>query len=59
MDRIWGIGRGANKAMEYRDSWGLNLLGKALMDVRKTLREEDAVDPTTEDGDGDGAVDTA
>jgi ribA/ribD-fused uncharacterized protein len=59
-DRIWGIGRGAKNAMEYRDSWGLNLLGKALMDVRKNLREEDAVDPIIEDGDEvTSAVNTA
>jgi ribA/ribD-fused uncharacterized protein len=57
-DRIWGIGRGAKKAMEFRDSWGLNLLGKALMDVRKKLREDDAADPTSIQ-DRDGAIDSA
>lgn len=41
MDKIWGIGFGAQKAAEVgRERWGLNLLGKALMEVRKTLREE-------------------
>lgn len=39
-DRIWGIGFGEKRALEVRSRWGLNLLGKALMDVRKTLREE-------------------
>jgi hypothetical protein len=27
------------------DSWGLNLLGKALVEVRKWLREEAVSDP--------------
>lgn len=40
LDRIWGIGFSEAKAMENRDRWGDNLLGKALMDVRRCLREE-------------------
>ncbi|KAF2016183.1 DUF1768-domain-containing protein [Aaosphaeria arxii CBS 175.79] len=40
-DRIWGIGFGEKNAGKNRYRWGLNLLGKALMDVRKRLREED------------------
>ncbi len=43
-DRIWGIGMGANaKGVENPANWkGQNLLGKALMRVRETLRQEDA-----------------
>jgi ribA/ribD-fused uncharacterized protein len=41
MDRIWGIGFGEKNAGRARRHWGLNLLGKALMDVRKRLREEE------------------
>jgi ribA/ribD-fused uncharacterized protein len=41
-DRIWGIGFAADKAEANRDRWGLNLLGKALMEVRRQLREEQA-----------------
>ena len=37
-DKIWGIGKTAAKAMATKDEWGLNLLGEALMDVRKELR---------------------
>ncbi|KAI0379686.1 DUF1768-domain-containing protein [Hypomontagnella monticulosa] len=39
-DRIWGIGFGAQKADENRDKWGLNLLGRCLMDVRERFRGE-------------------
>jgi ribA/ribD-fused uncharacterized protein len=38
-DRIWGIGFTASKAEANRARWGWNLLGKALMKVRKDLRE--------------------
>lgn len=41
-DRVWGIGYSQGKAGSApREKWGKNLLGKALMEVRKTLREED------------------
>ncbi|KDQ49468.1 hypothetical protein JAAARDRAFT_42890 [Jaapia argillacea MUCL 33604] len=41
-DRIWGIGFGEKNAIgRGRAAWGLNLLGKALMEVRRTLREEE------------------
>ncbi|KAH0564859.1 hypothetical protein GP486_001753 [Trichoglossum hirsutum] len=40
-DRIWGIGYGAKNAPSKRENWGLNLLGKALMEVRKHIREEE------------------
>ena len=41
-DKIWGIGLGENDPLIYIESnWkGQNLLGKVLMDVRKTIREE-------------------
>ena len=42
-DRIWGIGFGEKRALEsegVKRRWGLNLLGKALVEARRTLREE-------------------
>ena len=39
-DKIWGIGKRESKAIEAKASWGLNLLGEALMQVRKQLKEE-------------------
>ncbi|TRX88078.1 hypothetical protein FHL15_011028 [Xylaria flabelliformis] len=39
-DRIWGIGFGAKEAGKRRGKWGLNLLGKCLMEVREELRRE-------------------
>jgi ribA/ribD-fused uncharacterized protein len=41
-DRIWGIGYTAKYAMSYRQHWGENRLGKALMEAREHLRQEDA-----------------
>lgn len=39
MDRIWGVGFGRARAGHVsRDAWGLNLLGKALMEARTVLR---------------------
>ncbi|OBR04720.1 hypothetical protein CH63R_11423 [Colletotrichum higginsianum IMI 349063] len=41
-DRIWGIGFAPDKApASDRGGWGLNLLGKVLMEVREALREEE------------------
>ena len=40
-DRVWGSGYNARLADKYRKSWGENLLGKALMEVRGKLREEE------------------
>jgi ribA/ribD-fused uncharacterized protein len=46
-DRIWGIGfsakteMGERVALENREQWGENKLGKALMSVRARLRAED------------------
>ncbi|CAG7845909.1 SubName: Full=Uncharacterized protein {ECO:0000313/EMBL:CCA77961.1} [Serendipita indica DSM 11827] len=41
LDKIWGIGKGKERALDDKSSWGLNLLGLALMDVRKQLREKE------------------
>ncbi|TVY89329.1 N-glycosidase [Lachnellula willkommii] len=41
-DRIWGIGYTAKHAMSFRQHWGENRLGKALMEAREHLRQEDA-----------------
>ncbi|KAJ7627689.1 hypothetical protein DFH06DRAFT_733362, partial [Mycena polygramma] len=41
--RIWGIGVDEAKALSRKDKWGLNLLGYALMDARRKLREEEAL----------------
>lgn len=40
-DRIWGVGFGAKNAGGRRKDWGLNLLGKALMEVRERIRTEE------------------
>jgi ribA/ribD-fused uncharacterized protein len=40
-DRVWGIGYTAKHAMSYRQHWGENRLGKALMEAREHLRQED------------------
>ncbi|KAL5427324.1 hypothetical protein PMIN04_001339 [Paraphaeosphaeria minitans] len=42
MDWIWGVGFAEKNAGVNRVRWGQNLLGKALMNVRKRLREESA-----------------
>ena len=43
MDKIWGIGRKASDplARKIAQGKGLNLLGRVLMQVRETLREEE------------------
>lgn len=41
MDRIWGVGFTERDAGVNRHRWGQNLLGKALMEVRRRLRDED------------------
>lgn len=38
-DRVWGIGYTGKHAMQFRQHWGENLLGKALMSTRQKLRE--------------------
>lgn len=40
-DAIWGIGFTEANADENKAEWGKNLLGKALMEVRKKFREEE------------------
>ena len=42
-DKIWGIGLRAEMAMMKKKFNGLNLLGKALMNVRSTLRSSDKI----------------
>lgn len=42
MDKIWGIGFTEWGADARRPSWGLNLLGKALMAARERLRSEES-----------------
>jgi ribA/ribD-fused uncharacterized protein len=42
LDRVWGIGFVERDAGRNRQAWGQNLLGKAVMDVRARLREEEA-----------------
>lgn len=37
-DRIWGIGYNKTNALANKATWGQNLLGKGLMQVRNTLR---------------------
>ncbi len=41
-DRVWGIGYTAKHAMSHKQHWGENRLGKALMEVRERLRNEEA-----------------
>lgn len=45
-DRVWGIGYTAKHAMSYRQHWGENRLGKALMAAREHLRREEEQRPT-------------
>ncbi|KAI5462888.1 hypothetical protein BGZ63DRAFT_452389 [Mariannaea sp. PMI_226] len=40
-DSIWGIGFTAANAEAAKESWGLNLLGLELMEVRKILLEQE------------------
>ncbi|KAI7482615.1 hypothetical protein KC351_g5594 [Hortaea werneckii] len=40
-DRTWGIGFEAEFAESWREEWGSNLLGKALVSVRESLRAEE------------------
>ncbi|TGJ86552.1 hypothetical protein E0Z10_g2238 [Xylaria hypoxylon] len=39
-DRIWGVGFAAKGAENKRSKWGMNLLGKCLMEVREQFRKE-------------------
>ena len=40
MDRIWGVGFAEKNALDQRAKWGLNLLGKAVMEARKRIKKE-------------------
>lgn len=40
-DKIWGIGFSKDKVPVNRRMWGMNLLGKALMNARTKLRAEE------------------
>lgn len=48
IDRMWGIGFDENLAGEKRDVWGMNQSGRALMTVKKRLREESRLDANKE-----------
>ncbi|KAI8630600.1 DUF1768-domain-containing protein [Xylariaceae sp. FL1651] len=49
-DRIWGIGFAAKNAEGKRQKWGMNLLGKCLMEVREQFRREaEAAKPASDD----------
>ena len=39
-DRIWGVGFGEKNALNQKERWGLNLLGKALEKTRRILKED-------------------
>ncbi|KAF8460399.1 hypothetical protein BDZ91DRAFT_739250 [Kalaharituber pfeilii] len=51
-DKIWGIGFGAKSAEAKRDKWGLNLLGKALMEVGSWIRKEEEEKEGKKKGEG-------
>jgi ribA/ribD-fused uncharacterized protein len=36
-DRIWGVGFGEKNALNMKERWGLNLLGKALVETRRRI----------------------
>jgi ribA/ribD-fused uncharacterized protein len=38
-DRIWGIGYNKKNALENKNNWGQNLLGKVLMELRSKLAQ--------------------
>ncbi|KAJ6486783.1 hypothetical protein C8R45DRAFT_268428 [Mycena sanguinolenta] len=46
-DKIWGIGCSEANALSGA-KWGLNLLGKALVEARRVLREEEVEKTATE-----------
>lgn len=54
-DRVWGIGYSAGEAAKApRDSWGQNLLGKALVRVRERTRKEEDERVTRDNAAGEG-----
>ena len=50
-DRIWGVGFAAKGAERNRRKWGLNLLGKCLMEVREQFRGEAKEEENEKEGD--------
>lgn len=48
-DRIWGIGFDKNHAVGNESNWGLNLLGKCLMQVREEIKLEEEKGENTND----------
>ena len=45
---------GVNDPSEGRGRWGLNLLGKALMEARRILRDSEEAEAVAREGDADG-----
>jgi hypothetical protein len=43
-DSIWGIGMGPDEALKRQQEWGMNLLGRALEEVRNMLVMDEMVD---------------
>lgn len=39
-DKVWGIGYDTEHALDNKDKWGENKLGKALMRVREQLSKD-------------------
>jgi len=52
-DRVWGIGFGKDRAESVRERWGLNLLGKALMETRGRIRMEEGNSEVAKRGGGE------
>lgn len=50
-DRIWGVGFGAKNAGKMRHKWGLNLLGRSVMEVRRMIRDGEELDSMDKRGD--------
>lgn len=40
-DRTWGVGFDEATAEGSREQWGQNLLGRAVMEVRERVREDE------------------
>jgi hypothetical protein len=53
-DRIWGIGFGKDRAGSVRERWGLNLLGKALVETRGRIRMEEGIEVAERGGGEEG-----
>ncbi|KAK3694292.1 hypothetical protein B0T22DRAFT_477052 [Podospora appendiculata] len=55
-DRVWGIGCAAAVAPRRRRYWGMNLLGKVIMEVRGLLEQEEEVVVVGREGEGGSSV---